>query len=122
MIVAGFGFRASAPQQSLHEVYDRAVGTREVDRLALPQDKAYSAAFRAFAASTGVGIQGVQPDDLKAQQTRTQSAVSYAQRGTGSVAEAAALAAAGPNARLLTPRIVSSDGQATCALAEGDRA
>jgi cobalt-precorrin 5A hydrolase len=36
--------------------------------------------------------------------------------GVGSVAEAAALAAAGPKARLLVPRIVVGD--VTCALAE----
>ncbi|MHA6346914.1 cobalamin biosynthesis protein, partial [Roseivivax sp. CAU 1761] len=41
---------------------------------------------------------------------------------TGSVAEAAALAAAGPGARLLGPRAVSPDGCATCALAQGKEA
>ena len=35
-------------------------------------------------------------------------------------AEAAALAAAGPGARLLGPRVVSADRMATCALAEGN--
>jgi cobalt-precorrin 5A hydrolase len=35
------------------------------------------------------------------------------------VAEAAALAAAGPGARLRGPRAVSADGTATAAIAEG---
>ena len=56
---------------------------------------------------------------LTAQATSTQSPASRASRGTGSVAEAAALAAAGPGARLLSPRVISADGRATCALAEG---
>jgi cobalt-precorrin 5A hydrolase len=50
--------------------------------------------------------------------TPTQSAASLAAHGTGSVAEAAALAAAGPDARLIARRIVSPDRLATCALAE----
>jgi cobalt-precorrin 5A hydrolase len=37
--------------------------------------------------------------------------------GVGSVAEAAALACAGPDARLLVPRIASA--RATCAIARG---
>ncbi|NNK15876.1 MAG: precorrin methylase, partial [Sulfitobacter sp.] len=36
----------------------------------------------------------------------------------GSLAEAAALAAAGPNARLVAARVVSGDGMATAAIAE----
>ena len=39
--------------------------------------------------------------------------------GTGSVAEAAALAAAGAGARLLGPRAVSADATAVAAIAEG---
>ena len=36
----------------------------------------------------------------------------------GSLAEAAALAAAGPGATLVVNRIISSDGMATCAIAQ----
>ena len=39
--------------------------------------------------------------------------------GTGSVAEASALAACGPGARLLRPREIAPGGLATVALAEG---
>ncbi len=48
----------------------------------------------------------------------TRSAASLAATGTGSASEAAALAAAGPGARLLGPRLVL--GPVTCALAEGE--
>jgi cobalt-precorrin 5A hydrolase len=50
--------------------------------------------------------------------TLTRSTRSMAAMNVHSVAEAAALAAAGPNARLLAPRIAV--GPVTCALAEGD--
>jgi len=45
----------------------------------------------------------------------TQSAASRAVTGTGSASEAAALAAAGPGARLLGPRLAV--GRVTCAIA-----
>jgi cobalt-precorrin 5A hydrolase len=51
--------------------------------------------------------------------TVTQSGASHRARRTGSVAEAAALVAAGPGATLLGARAVSGDRMATCALAEG---
>ena len=41
---------------------------------------------------------------------------------SGSLAEAAALAALAPGARLIAPRVTSEDGMATCAIAEGDPA
>ena len=52
--------------------------------------------------------------------TPTQSQLITEKFGTGSVAEAAALAAAGPRARLITTRTVSQDRTATAAIAEGD--
>lgn len=47
----------------------------------------------------------------------TRSEVALAATGFASVAESAALAAAGPGARLILPRIAAA--RATCALAEG---
>jgi len=43
-----------------------------------------------------------------------------ARYGARSVAEAAALAAAGPGARLVGTRVISDDRLATAAIAEGD--
>lgn len=53
-------------------------------------------------------------------ETPTQSELVAEKFGTGSVAEAAALVAAGPRARLIATRAVSRDRTATAAIAEGD--
>ncbi|MFC6689454.1 cobalamin biosynthesis protein [Jhaorihella thermophila] len=117
MIVAGIGFRASASADSLRSALDRAAQGRAPDLIAAPADKAAAPCLTAFAARLGVPVQAVPADRLAAMETPTQSARVHASRGTGSVAEAAALAAAGPGARLLTPRQISEDRQATCAAA-----
>lgn len=118
VIVAGFGFRGAATVDSLRDALARA-GGGPVDVLATARDKAASPAFRAFAQGLGVPARAIDPAVLDRQETRTQSGPSLAARGIGSVAEAAALAAAGPGARLLGPRSISADGMATCALAQG---
>jgi cobalt-precorrin 5A hydrolase len=67
----------------------------------------------------GLPVLGLDPQALRGQPTLTRSGRVAALFGTGSVAEAAALAAAGSGARLRGPRAVSADGTATAALAEG---
>ena len=114
MIVAGFGFRAGATPDSLRDAYQGAGGG--ADRLATLADKAGSGAFRLFAGAAPVTA--VAADALRDVATATGSARSHAARQTGSVAEACALAAAGPGARLLAPRVISQDRMATCALAQ----
>ncbi|MFP4328377.1 MAG: cobalamin biosynthesis protein, partial [Paracoccaceae bacterium] len=57
------------------------------------------------------------PEETRGMQTLTRSAYALDTYRTGSVAEACALAAAGPGALLLGPRAISSDRMATCALA-----
>ncbi len=114
MIVAGFGFRGSATEESLADAYAKA-GTAHV--AATVSDKV-AGAFSAFAKAQGLSEKGVSAEDLVVQDTVTQSFTSLAERGTGSVAEAAALAAAGEGARLIKARVISDDGCATCALAE----
>lgn len=118
MIVAGFGFRSGASAQSLAEAYARAGGGAEA--LATARDKAETAAFRALAETLGLPVLGLSESALAAQPTLTRSAAAQRARGTGSLAEAAALAAAGPGARLLGPRVISADRMATCAIATGD--
>lgn len=54
---------------------------------------------------------------LAEQPVPTQSPRLQARYGSGSVAEAAALSAAGPHAHLIVPRIVAQDGSATLAVA-----
>ena len=118
VIVAGFGFRAAASAASLRDALDRTGSRAPVALLATATDKRDSEAFRALAADLGLPAHGVDSALLAAQQTQTRSAASQGARGTGSLAEAAALAAAGPGARLLVARQISADGMATCALAE----
>jgi cobalt-precorrin 5A hydrolase len=117
MIVAGMGFRASADLASLREAFLAAGGTR-ASAIATAEDKAQAPVLQAFAAERRLPILAIAPQDLAAQTTPTQSPRINARYGTGSLAEAAALAAAGPTARLLTPRTQSQDGKATAALAE----
>ncbi|MGR3742837.1 MAG: cobalamin biosynthesis protein [Pseudooceanicola nanhaiensis] len=118
MIVAGFGFRASATVESLVSALDRAGGGRQIDLLATPVDKSRSDIFLRLAKEINVKPHPVHEETLAAQKTLTHSSKVAETRPTGSVAEAAALAAAGPGATLLGPRAVSEDRLATCALAE----
>lgn len=113
MIVAGFGFRSGATPESLRDAFARAGG--QADRLATLADKAESEAFRVFAGDRD--LTAVPPEAARRMQTLTRSAQSESARRTGSVAEACALAAAGPGAQLLGARTISSDRMATCALA-----
>ena len=117
VIVAGFGFRVAATADSLADALARAGGAPGL--LATLADKAQSPAFLDLAARMRLPVTAIDAAALSAQTTLTQSPASRAARGAGSVAEATALAAAGPGARLLGPRAVSGDGLATCALAEG---
>lgn len=118
MKVAGFGFRGAATSQSLWDAY--AATGQSADALATPEDKAATPAFQDFAARIGVPVHAIPETQIVQTPTRTQSQAALATRGTGSVAEAAALAAAGQDARLVTPRQISQDRLATCAVAESE--
>ena len=117
MIVAGFGFRQAATIESLLDALYRAGGPHRPALIATAADKAASPAFRALAARLALPCHAVPPEALAQPETATRSGIVRARRGTGSVAEAAALVAAGPGAVLLAPRAVSADRLATCALA-----
>ena len=119
MKVAGLGFRAAASVASLRDALEAAGGADGVTRLATVDSKAGAAAILALAEELHVSVQGISPDGLAAMPTFTRSARVLDRFGTGSLAEAAALAAAGPGARLLGPRAVSADGLATAAIAKG---
>ncbi|MCT4556746.1 MAG: cobalamin biosynthesis protein [Pelagimonas sp.] len=118
MIVAGFGYRAGASLESLLDAYTLAGAGAGI--AATAHDKARGFLFEEFAQTQALRIVPVHPQALETQDTVTQSQASSEARRTGSVAEAAALAAAGPGARLITPRVISTDKMATCALAIGD--
>jgi cobalt-precorrin 5A hydrolase len=114
VIVAGFGCRASATARSLEGALAATGATPHA--LALPADRA------ALAEGLGLPVIAVVADTLAAINTPTCSPASLAARGVGSIAEAAALAAAGPGARLIVARRISPDRLATCAIAEGPAA
>jgi cobalt-precorrin 5A hydrolase len=113
MIVAGFGFSTRASTTSLRGAF-AAAGAPGVNALATASDKV--AGLAGLGAELGLPVIGI---DGPLPATPTQSPAALAARGTGSLAEGCALAAAGPGAVLLAPRAVSPDRLATCAIAKG---
>lgn len=114
-MIAGIGFRSAATVSSLRDALARA-GAPDPCRVALPETKAAHPAC-AELAMQGFTLIPVTAAAMQAAPTHTRSAHALAAHGTGSVAEACALAAAGPGARLKGPRSISGDGMATAALA-----
>nr|WP_128514926.1 cobalamin biosynthesis protein [Tabrizicola thermarum] len=117
MIVAGFGFRTGATLAALQDALSRAGGPIGVTHLATL--KAKVGGLAALGQVLGLPVIALEPESLRGIATPTRSDRVVAMFGTGSVAEGAALAAAGPGARLRAPRAVSADGTATAAIAEG---
>jgi cobalt-precorrin 5A hydrolase len=122
MIVAGIGCRrgASAPdiEAAIRAALARAgVSSDALDIIATAEAKQSEAGIEAAAAKLGVAVVVVSEAELHAagERTATRSERVLALMGVPSVAEAAALAAAGPSAHLIMPRLVI--GAAACALA-----
>jgi cobalt-precorrin 5A hydrolase len=115
MRVAGIGFRGAATLASLKDALLRAGG--DADALATADAKARAPVMQALAAELGLSIRAIDRQSLGAEVTLTQSPKVAERFGAGSVAEAAALAAAGPGSALLAPRAISRDGLATAAIA-----
>lgn len=121
MRFVGIGFRSAADLSSLHDALQKALaasGGGAIDALVTEAAKAREEVFREFAQVMRMPGMGVSQTDLAQMLTPTQSARIQDKFGTGSLAEAAALVAAGPGARLVAQRVVSSDGMATAAIAE----
>ncbi|MFD2175736.1 cobalamin biosynthesis protein [Rhodobacter lacus] len=106
MRVAGLGFRRGTVDFAA-----ALAAAGPVDALATAAEKAQELA----AALPGYRVLGV---DVAGVETPTRSARVLALKGTGSVAEAAALVAAGPQARLVRGREVI--GGVVLAVAEGE--
>lgn len=89
------------------------------DLLAVPDFRRGEDGIRQAAETLGISILWIGRAALKGEQGRclTRSARAEREVGLASVAEAAALAAAGPGGRLVLARIAGSG--VTCALAEG---
>lgn len=120
MKVAGLGFQRQASIDSLREALIAAGGARGLDALATARDKADAPVLIALARELGLTIKAIPAEQLAAIDTPTRSQRIETMRGTGSLAEAAALAAIGRHGRLVSTRIVSRDRTATAAIAEGD--
>jgi cobalt-precorrin 5A hydrolase len=122
MMVAGIGCRRGTSVAEIETVIAAALAraglTRGVlDLIATAAAKSDEPGIAAAAAALGVRLVLVAQDDLKTANSRvaTDSPRVRNLMGVSSVAEAAALAAGGPDARLVVPRIAI--GPATCALA-----
>jgi cobalt-precorrin 5A hydrolase len=121
-IVAGLGFRHATTAVEIVTLIERAfteasLPRARLARLATAADRAGEPAIRAVAEAMDCPLDAIDPDALIAVDARvpTRSQRIETSRRIGSVAEAAALAAAGAGATLLAPRIASAG--ATCALA-----
>jgi cobalt-precorrin 5A hydrolase len=126
VIVAGVGFRSGAGADEMVALVRRALAEAgaapsDLARLATLPALAGAAAFRDAARRLGVAPVGVDDGALRdaRAKVRTHSPRALAAHGVGSVAEAAALGAAGRDAALLLERIASRT--VTCALAEEGR-
>jgi cobalt-precorrin 5A hydrolase len=123
MIAAGIGFRHDCGAEEIVALIGEALLAASLpatDLVALPGWKAGSdSAARSAAASLGLPLRAVTQSALAAAAPLcpTPAKRTMPGSGTASVAEAAALAAAGPGAILRLARIQSLN--ATCALAEG---
>jgi cobalt-precorrin 5A hydrolase len=127
MIVAGVGCRrgasASDIEAAIRATLLRAnIAARALDSIATIAAKNAEIGIQAAAKKFGVPVVLISDADLQAAEPRTQTRSERVREITGvsSVAEAAALAAAGPSARLISSRLVI--GAATCALAVSELA
>lgn len=117
MNAAGFGFRKSATLASLQDALSQAAGSQSVSLIATASDKSVSICFQQLADLLSVPTLAIPQADLDQISTLTNSPTVKHLRGSGSIAEAAALVAAGPGASLLGRRAISADRMATCAIA-----
>lgn len=112
MRVAGFGFRKGAGVESFLDAL--ALAGQQVDALATVDSK--SEGLNQLSLRLNLPVIAVLSDRLSPRPGSERVRQLY---GTGSVAEGAALAAAGVGAVLVVGRVASSDGQAVVAIAHG---
>ena len=123
MIFVGLGFRKAVTTKSFENLFRQVFNLTElpgpIKALATLDTKALNPALQEFAAAKKVTLIPVSLENLQRQITPTQSLAAQAAYGVGSIAEAAALAAAGDGSLLTFRRLVSNDKLATCAFAKG---
>ena len=122
-LVIGLGFRDQATAQSIGEVLRRVVEHATppgaTTSLAVVAGKAAHPALLAAVETSRYHLETITANAMRQADSRTatRSERVIRQRGVGSVCEATALAAAGPNGRLVVTRMVSADHTATAAAA-----
>jgi cobalt-precorrin 5A hydrolase len=124
MIVAGLGFRTGVTADELLQTLEDAaqlgaIGLAEIRKLATLASKLDEAGLLEAARRLRLPVDAIEPAQLRAKdgEVETRSARVEDLHSVGSVCEAAALAAAGPGARLRLARITGA--RTACALAEG---
>ena len=124
MIVAGLGFRrgisAGEIEAAIALALDRlGLAPEALGALATLGDKAGEPGLQVASRRLGLPLVACSQDAMRAVADRvvTVSARAEAAVGVPSVAEGAALVAAGPSSTLLLPRVATAG--ATCAIAEG---
>ncbi len=123
MIVAGIGCRKGAAAAAVEAAImtalaARGLGADKLAAVATSSSKGEEPGIKAAAAALGVPFVTIAQPELEAAGDRitTKSQRVLARTGVGSLAEAAALAAAGSGAQLLAQR--AAVGAVTCALAQ----
>lgn len=121
MIIAGIGCKTGVSAEAIVALLLEAgrEGPSMPDLLAVPEFRRGEDGIRQAAETLGISILWIGRAALKGEQGRclTRSARAEREVGLASVAEAAALAGAGPGGRLVLARIAANG--VTCALAEG---
>jgi cobalt-precorrin 5A hydrolase len=124
MRVAGIGCRRGASAEEIEAVIALALerlesGAHGLDALATLTEKTAETGIAETARRLDLPLIACASDDLRDVTDRISTPSARVERATGllSVAEAAALVAAGPRSRLIVPRIATA--RATCAIAEG---
>ena len=122
-MVAGIGCRSGVSTEQVESALAAALAPvtsrgQALSVIATAASKGHEPGIVGAAAARGIPLMLISQADLEAANPRalTYSGPSLAAMNVRSVAEAAALAGAGPSARLLGPRIVI--GPVTCALAQ----
>ncbi|KQU54846.1 hypothetical protein ASG72_04350 [Bosea sp. Leaf344] len=121
-LIAGIGLRPDTPEQDIAECLAQALALAGLEagalaRIATLQARIGEPGLAAVAAACGCPVTAIPDEALQGFEAgcATRSTRISALYGVGSVAEAAALAAAGPGGRLVQPRIATA--RVTCALA-----
>lgn len=125
VIAAGIGCRKAISAAQVDAAIEAALQgnglvRHQLSLIAVPTTKGRDAGILTAAVARGIDLLLISQPALEAANPRTltRSARSAAVMNVHSVAEAAALAAAGPHSRLLAPRVAV--GPVTCALAVGE--